>query len=61
MIRRITIPDVFEFEASIEANKPSGQAKEEFGKGWMHIEVILAIYVVRRELAKMDLIKTSME
>jgi len=61
VIGRITIPNVFEFEASIETDKPSSQTKEEFGKGWMYIEVILAINVVRRELAEMNLIKTSMK
>lgn len=59
VIYRVTIPNVFELELSIEAYKPTSQTKQHFGERRVNIKVVLSWDIVRRKFSKMDFIKTA--
>ena len=40
VIGRVTIPNIFETEIAVKANKPSRKAEKEFSKGGMDVKVI---------------------
>jgi hypothetical protein len=61
MIGRIAVSDVLEWKVSVEPNEPSCKSEKEFGERRMHIEVVLSVDIVRRELAEMDFIETGEE
>lgn len=59
MVGRVAIPNIVEGEAPVEPDEPAGETEEQFGEGRVDVEVVFARYVVRREFAKVDLIKAG--
>ncbi len=58
MIGCIAVSDGLEWKVSVETNKPSCKAEKKFGERRVHVEVILAVDIMWRELAEMDFIET---
>ena len=57
MVLRVAIANGLKLELAVEADKPTRQAKEEFRKRRVHIEVVFPEDVVRREFAKVHFVE----
>ncbi len=53
----VAVADVLEAEVTVIANEPACKTEEKFRERRMDVEVVLSEDVVRRELAKVDLVE----
>lgn len=57
---RVAVSDVLEAEGAVIAYEPASKTKEKFRERRVHVEVVLSLDVVRRELSEVHLVEPKM-
>lgn len=57
---RVAVSDVLEAEGAVIAYEPASKTKEKFRERRVHVEVVLSLDVVRRELSEVHLVEPEM-
>ena len=55
----VAVADGLELEVSVKPDEPAGQTVEQLREWRVDVEVVLALDVMRRELAKVDFVKAG--
>jgi hypothetical protein len=61
MVKCVGVSNPFKVEATIEPNKPTGEAQEQFCQWRMYVKIVLAKNIVSCEFAKMNLIEALLK
>ena len=59
MSLRVVVSNVLELEVSVKADEPAGQTVEQLREWRVDVEVVLALDVMRRELAEVDFVEAE--
>lgn len=54
-----SLSNVLEVELSVKTTNESSEGDQKFGQGWVDVDVVLRLYVFRRELSEMDFVEAS--